>query len=44
MLTGADGLQNHVARVAWPRSTIASGAYFTNIDPNLLTVRTAARP
>lgn len=44
VLTGADGIENPTSiAVRGTTAYIASGAYFTNSDPNLLAVRTAAR-
>lgn len=43
VLTGADGIENPTSlAVRGTTAYIASGAYFTNNDPNLLAVRTAA--
>jgi hypothetical protein len=40
VLTGADGLQNPTSLAVRGHTVyIASGAYFTNEDPNLLAVR-----
>jgi hypothetical protein len=40
VLTGTDGLQNPTSLAVRGRTAyIASGAYFTNEDPNLLTAR-----
>lgn len=45
VLTGADGIENPTSlALRGTTAYIASGAYFTNHDPNLLTVRTTARP
>ncbi|MCX5414257.1 SMP-30/gluconolactonase/LRE family protein [Streptomyces sp. NBC_00059] len=45
VLTGADGIENPTSlALRGTTAYIASGAYFTNQDPNLLTVRTTARP
>lgn len=45
VLTGADGIENPTSLASRGTTAyIASGAYFTNHDPNLLTVRTTARP
>ncbi|WP_406433401.1 hypothetical protein [Streptomyces sp. NBC_01589] len=42
VLTAADGLENPTSpAVQGSRAYIASGAYFTDADPNLLTARIA---